>query len=67
MQQGTIAFYHDVKAYGFIEPADGEDDIFFHISDLEAEEVEEGDEVQFATEESDRGPKAVDIQVLQEA
>jgi CspA family cold shock protein len=59
--RGTVAFFHDKKKYGFIEPEDGSDDVFFHVSDLEGEEIEEGSEVEFETEEGDRGPKAVDV------
>lgn len=59
---GTVDFFHDMKKYGFISPeGDEEEDIFFHISELDSDEVEEGDEVEFETEESDKGPKAVNI------
>lgn len=59
--QGTVKFFHDEKSYGFIESDEAEDDIFFHISDLNGETIEEGAEVEFDTEEGDKGPKAVDV------
>lgn len=63
--KGTVDFFHDMKKYGFITPeGEDEDDVFFHISDLDGEEIAEGDEVEFETAEGEKGPKAVDIQVL---
>lgn len=59
--QGEVKFFHDEKKYGFIETEDMDDDVFFHINDLEIEEVEEGMEVEFDTEEGDKGPKAVNV------
>lgn len=65
MPRGKIAFYHDGKGYGFIEPeeGDGDEDIFFHISDVEGNENEpdEDDEVEFETEQGDKGLRAVNI------
>lgn len=62
---GTVTFFHDMKKYGFITPEgsaeEEEEDIFFHISDVEGEEIAEGDEVEFETEEADKGEKAVNI------
>jgi len=60
--RGTVAFFHDKKKYGFIEPEDGSDDVFFHISEFDGEEVEEGAEVEFETEEGDKGMKAVGVE-----
>ncbi len=60
--KGTIKFFHDRKKYGFITPEDEGEDVFFHVSDLDVESVEEGDEVEFETEEGDRGLKAVNVE-----
>ncbi len=63
--KGTVKFFHDRKKYGFITPDDEGEDVFFHVSDLvEEESVSEGDEVEFETEEGDRGPKAVNVEKL---
>jgi len=62
--KGEVKFFHDMKNYGFIKPEDGSEDVFFHISDLEGDSIEEGAEVEFEVEEGDRGPKAVDVKVL---
>ncbi len=59
--KGTVKFFHNKKNYGFIEVEDQEDDIFFHISNLDGDSIEDGTEVEFETEEGDRGPEAVDV------
>ena len=60
--KGTVKFFHDQKRYGFIETEGMDDDVFFHEDDLEGDvEVGEDDEVEFETEEGDKGPKAVDV------
>ncbi len=63
--KGTVKFFHDRKNYGFIETDEMDEDVFFHSSELEeGESVEEGDEVEFEQEEGDRGPKAVNVEVV---
>ena len=60
--KGTVKFFHDQKRYGFIETEEMDDDVFFHEDDLEEDvEVGEDDEVEFETEEGDKGPKAVNV------
>lgn len=61
--KGVVKFFHDRKKYGFIATDEGEEDVFFHISELEgdSDSIEEGAEVEFEQEEGDKGPKAVNI------
>jgi len=59
--KGTVKFFHDQKNYGFIETDEMDDDVFFHTSELEADSVSEGDDVEFDQEEGDKGPQAVDV------
>lgn len=59
--QGTVKWYNDMKAYGFIE-VEGEKDVFVHKSALpEGMILREGDTVEFEIEESDKGPQAVNV------
>ncbi|HZR61982.1 MAG TPA: cold-shock protein [Xanthobacteraceae bacterium] len=35
MQKGTVKWFNPTKGYGFIKPANGEKDVFVHISAVE--------------------------------
>jgi CspA family cold shock protein len=53
------------KGFGFITPAGGDKDVFFHSSALVGvtfPDLREGDSVTFETEDSDKGPRAVNVQ-----
>jgi cold shock protein len=53
------------KGFGFIAPADGGKDIFFHSKSLVGamfDDLREGDAVSFETEESPKGMNAVNVQ-----
>lgn len=60
---GTIKTLTD-KGFGFIATEGDEQDIFFHSSalvDVSFDELNVGDNVSFETEQSDKGPRAVDV------
>lgn len=61
--KGTVKFFNDMKNYGFIEPEDGEEDLFVHRSELkDANFLQEEDEVEFEVGEGERGPRAEKVQ-----
>lgn len=59
--RGTVKFFNERKNYGFIEPDDGSEDHFVHRSDVESGSLDEGDVVEFESEEGDKGPRAVNV------
>ncbi len=62
--KGKVKFYNTMKNFGFIEPNEGDDDLFVHRSDIEGNYLKEGDEVEFESEEGERGPRAVNVKKL---
>ena len=62
MANGTVAFFHDRKGYGFIETDDADEDVFFHMEDVGGPDLEEGQAVEFDIEQADKGPRAVNLQ-----
>ena len=58
MTNGTVKFYNDQKGFGFIQPDNGEKDVFVHATALEAagiRSLNEGDKVSFVLEDDRRG------------
>lgn len=61
---GSIARLTD-KGFGFIAQEGEEKDLFFHSSalvDVEYNDLREGDAVTFEMEDSDKGPRAINVQ-----
>lgn len=55
---GTVKFFNAAKGYGFIQPADGSNDVFVHASALEKagiRSLNEGDKVTFMLEDDRKG------------
>jgi len=63
---GTILRFDDVRGYGFIEPADGSEDVFVHANDFGESRhmVRAGLRVQYEVAQSDRGPKVATVSLL---
>ena len=61
MATGKVDFFHDRKGYGFITTDDADDDVFFHMEDVDGDDLEEGQEVEFDIEQADKGPRAVNL------
>jgi CspA family cold shock protein len=63
LAQGTVKWFNNKKGYGFINEEEGRD-IFVHFSSIEMDgykSLNEGEQVQFDIEESDRGPEAKNV------
>ncbi len=64
MPTGTVKFFHTGKGYGFIETEANDEDVFFHVEDIDGPEPREGQEIEFEIEQADRGPRATKLQPL---
>ena len=63
MSTGTVKFFNTSKGFGFITRDNGSD-IFFHISEVQGQEPQEGDKVEFEEGEGQKGPCAVGGKVV---
>ncbi|WP_048075280.1 cold-shock protein [Haloquadratum walsbyi] len=61
MAEGKVDFFNDTGGYGFISTEDADDDVFFHMEDVGGPDLEEGQEVEFEIEQSDKGPRAANL------
>jgi len=60
MTNGTVKFYNDQKGFGFIQPDNGEKDVFVHATALERAGIstlQEGQKVKFDTKNDPRSGK----------
>jgi len=67
--EGIVKWFSDRKGYGFITPDEGKD-VFVHFSGIRAggpRSLWEGDKVEFTIEQDPRGPRAVDLVVIEAA
>ena len=61
MNSGTVKFYNDQKGFGFIQPDDGQNDVFVHATALERAGMRglvEGQKISFDVETDRRSGKA---------
>jgi CspA family cold shock protein len=59
--EGTVKWYNERKAFGFIEIEEGKD-VFVHRNALsEGTILNEGDPVEFDIEQSPKGPQATNV------
>lgn len=64
--EGKVKWFNDSKGFGFIEYNGGED-VFVHFSAIQAKgfkSLREGDAVRFEIENSDKGYRAANVEVV---
>lgn len=62
MTTGTVKFFNATKGFGFITKDDG-NDIFFHVTEVQGPEPQDGDKVEFEVGEGNKGPCALQVKV----
>lgn len=66
MAKGTVKWFNNSKGYGFIEQENGSD-VFVHYTSIQGQgyrSLREGQSVEFEVEQGDKGPKAVNVTIL---
>lgn len=64
---GTVKKFLDGKGFGFITPDEGEDDVFFHQSEIIMEgfrTIDEGQRVEFEVEDGPKGLSAKQVKLI---
>jgi CspA family cold shock protein len=62
--KGTIKWYNSRKGYGFIEGEDKKD-IFVHRNSIpDGTYLNEGDQVEYEIEDTDKGPQATNVKKI---
>ena len=62
--KGTVKWYNEMKGFGFIEVENGKD-VFVHKTSVsEGTYLNDGDNVEFETEDSERGLQATNVKKL---
>jgi len=67
MSTGIVKWFNPTKGYGFIQPEDGGNDVFVHISALEQANIStlnEGQRVSFELTNNKGKTSAVDIKLV---
>ena len=61
---GTVKFFIGSKGYGFITDDETGEDIFVHVTELNGQELQEGDKVEYVEEDGKKGKVATQVQKL---
>jgi cold shock protein len=64
---GTVKWFSRMKGWGFIEPDEGDKDIFVHYENILGDgfrNLEKGERVRFRVEDTPRGPKALEVSAV---
>ena len=67
MATGIVKWFNEQKGFGFITPDDGGSDVFVHYSAIEStgfRTLEEGQKVEFSTQQGPKGMQAVGVRAL---
>jgi len=67
MSTGTVKWFNTTKGFGFIQPDEGGNDVFVHITAVQASKLDglaEGQKISYELEESRGKTAAVNLQLV---
>ena len=67
MSSGIVKWFNNTKGYGFIQPADGDKDVFVHITAVKnagLQSLNEGDKLSFELENSRGKTSAINLKLI---
>lgn len=67
MPTGTVKWFNADKGFGFIQPHEGDEDVFVHYSAINEDgykNLDEGQEVTFEVVQAEKGPQAENVTKL---
>ena len=67
MNTGTVKWFNATKGYGFVEPSDKSNDVFLHISAVEAiglSDLKYGQKISYNIESNKGKISAIDIKLI---
>lgn len=63
MKEGTVKFFNETKGFGFISPVNGGEEIFVHVTGLNAD-IREHDKVTYEEQMGKKGLQAVNVRLV---
>ncbi|MEZ4853246.1 cold-shock protein [Flavobacterium sp.] len=66
MRTGKVKFFNEEKGYGFITDDETGNDIFVHVTGLNVETLNQGDNVSYEEEDGKKGKVAAQVAVIEE-
>ncbi len=69
MPTGTVNRFNKIKGYGFITPDEGDAEVFVHFSAIDMagyKELTQGQRIQYALGDGEKGPFAKSVLLLEE-
>jgi len=64
--KGTVKKWLNYRGFGFIQPDEGDEDVFCHNSEIVGQStLKEGQKVEFDVESSSKGPRAINVKILE--
>ena len=65
MSTGKVKFFNETKGFGFIVEDETNTEYFVHITNVDADVLNEGETVEFDLEEGRKGMNAVNVRVIE--